>query len=129
MSESSSLDSILQRHEILNELLSMNKRQPLQPYTLLCDECKALSGLLDDICVQLNSGKYKEAQEILSQSFVLQERQQEYQEEISAVFFGLDKSMTLKNCITSIMDSILHNNPVLCYGLFVIMKHIFVNGY
>jgi hypothetical protein len=123
------LDSILQRHDILNELLSLNTRQPLQPSTHLSTECKALSDLLDEICIQLNNGNFKEASDILSASFVMQERQDQYREEINAVFFGLDKNMKLKTCITSIMDSILHNNPVLCYGLFVIMKHIFVNGY
>lgn len=124
------LEAFKKRNTMFQELINKNNGPMSTDLSELSEECQNIIALHISICDQVNKGDLDSAFTVLLDSFVVQERQSQYKDEIEAVFFSLDKeSMDLAHCLNGVLVSALHDNPVLAYGFFVIMKHIFVTKY
>ena len=115
------------REQLFNKVLSNDNPSPTNEIE---SECNKIITLIDEIAKHVLNKDYDSAFTTLMDSFVVQEKQLAYKEEIEAVFFSLDKeSMTLEDCIRTIFAAAINKNPIFAYGVFVIMKYIFVSKY
>lgn len=115
------------REQLFNKVLSYDNTSPTNE---ISSECNEIITLLDEIAKHVLDKDYDAAFTTLMDSFVVQEKQLQYKEEIDAVFFSLDKeSMTLESCIRTIFTAAINKNPILAYGVFIIMKYLFVSRY